>query len=207
MRASYPRRTGTKVVDDETRRKNRHIPTGHRGYVLDRESPGKGCRHVVTKRQVLDFLDIIPDWPVLSHRLERIVLAAGDGSSDGYHSFYHREETGAIFLCAWDNDLWIPLTSTYFEAHRDLLLRLGVSCDAGDAGNAPVDCRFTEGQATAFVLLHVFMHELGHHWDTTHQKGRRSGRGEDYAEAFANRYLERLLPAYIRAFGDPATET
>jgi hypothetical protein len=204
MHASYPRRTATKIVAGETRRKNRQVPTGHRGYVLDRESPGQGCRHVVTKRQLQDFLDLIPDWPVLSHRLERIVLAAGDGSSDGYHNFYYREETGAIFLCSWDQDLWVQLALAYFEAHRDLLLRLGVSCDAG---NDPVDCRFTEGQARAFVLLHVFMHELGHHWDRTHQKGRRSDRGEDYAEAFANRYLEQLLPAYIRTFGDPSKDT
>jgi hypothetical protein len=101
MRASFNRRTATKVVDGQTRGKNRRVPTAHRGYVIDRQSAGTGYRHVVTKRDLQDFLEIIPDWPVLSQRLERIVLTAG-GEDDGYHEFYHREETGAIFLHAWD---------------------------------------------------------------------------------------------------------
>src|SRR4051794_22352039 len=102
MHLSSNRRTATKVVDGQTRRKNRHVPTAHQGYVIDRESPGKGYRHVLTKRDLQSFLDLVPDWPALSHRLERIVLAVGSSSDDGYHEFYHREETGAIFLHAWD---------------------------------------------------------------------------------------------------------
>ena len=200
MCASYNRRTATKIVDGETRRKNRHVPTTHRGYVIDRESPGKGYRHVLSKRDLQAFLDLIPDWSNLSHRLERIVLAVGS-IHDGYHEFYHREETGAIFLHAWDEDLWAQLPRTYFEEHRHLFQRFGVSCDLRDDH---VVCRFTEQQARAFVLLHVFMHELGHHWDRTHQKHRHSKRGEDYAERFADRYLEQLFPAYVRIFGHPA---
>jgi hypothetical protein len=200
MRASFNRRTATKVVDGRTRGKNRHVPTTHRGYVIDRQSPGEGYRHVVTKRGLQGFLDLIPDWPMLSNRLERIVLAAGS-EDDGYHEFYHREETGAIFLHAWDENLWSPLSSTYVDAHRSLLQRLGVSCDLG--GDLSV-CRFTERQAKAFQLLHVFMHELGHHWDLTHQRRRHSKRGEDYAERFANRHFDQLFPAYVQVFGDPA---
>lgn len=186
-------------MDGQTRQKNRQLPTGHRGYVIDRESPGRGFCHVVTKRDLQNFFELIPDWIALSHRLERIVLAAGS-DEDGAHEFYHREGTGAIFLNAWDENLWAPLSSTYFEAHRDLLRRLGVSHDA--AGDM-VDCRFTEQQAKAFALLHVFMHELGHHWDETHQKHRHATRGEGYAERFANRYFDQLYPAYVRSFGDP----
>ena len=201
MRTSYNRRTATKVVDGRTRQKNRHVPTTHRGYVIDRESPGKGYRHVITKRDLQNFLDLIPDWSALSHRLERIVLDVGSTDDDGGHEFYHHEGTGAIFLNAWEENLWVQLSSIYFEAHRDLLQRLGVSCDPG--GDL-IDCRFTERQAKAFLLLHVFMHELGHHWDHTHRKHRRSDRGEDYAERFANRHFESLFPAYVHTFGHPA---
>jgi hypothetical protein len=189
------------VVDGKTRRKNRQVPTTHRGYVIDRESPGRGYRHVLTKRDLQAFLDLVPDWPSLSHRLERIVLAAGC-IDDGYHEFYHREETGAIYLHAWNEELWVHLASPYFEGHRDIFQRLGVSFDAHEDGAL---CRFTEPQARAFVLLHVFMHELGHHRDRIQQKHRDSTRGEDYAERFANRYFAELLPAYIRTFGDPAS--
>jgi hypothetical protein len=62
MHATFNRRTATKVKDGRVQRKNRHRPTGHEGYVLDRESPGRGFRHVVTKRDVQAFIDIIPEW-------------------------------------------------------------------------------------------------------------------------------------------------
>ncbi len=201
MHASFSRRTATKVVNGQTRPKNRHVPTTHQGYVIDRESPGKGYRHAVTKRDLQNFIDLIPDWTLLSHRLERIVLAVGSSSDDGCHEFYHREETGAIFLHAWDENLWVPARSSYFQMHRDLLQRLGVSFDHR---RDPIICYFSEQQARAFILLHVFMHELGHHWDRTHQKHLHSKRGEDYAERFATRHFAQLFPAYVLAFGDPS---
>lgn len=201
MRTSFNRRTATKVVDGKTRRKNRSVPTTHRGYVIDREPPGRGCRHVVTKRDVQSFVELIPDWAALSQRIERIVLAARDEDADGTHEFFHREETAAIRLYAWEKDLWVEWTLPHVEAHRELLERLGVPCEIAQDH---VTCRFTEAQARAFSLLHVFMHELGHHWDRMHQKHRHSTCGEDFAEAFANRHLDQLLPRYIRVFGNPA---
>jgi len=50
----------------------------------------------------------------------------------------------------------------YFESHVEIFEWLRVSRD-----NVPgaILCRFTEAQARAFMLLHVFMHELGHHFD------------------------------------------
>jgi hypothetical protein len=132
--------------------------------------------------------------------LERIVLACPNSGEDGAYEFYHREETGAIFLNAWPENLWIELNTGYFDAHKEIFLRLGVSHDRAEK---TVMCRFTEAQARAFALLHVFMHELGHHHDRLHQKHRDSTRGEDYAERFANNRFEQLYPVYIRAFGDP----
>jgi hypothetical protein len=203
MRTSFNRRTATKVKDGRVQRKNRHRPTGHEGYVLDRESPGRESRHVVSKRDVQAFVDIIPDWHRFSERLERIVLASRRGDWDGAHEFYHREETGAIFLHAWREDLWTDLTPAYFDAHEQIFETLGVSYDRREDC---VTCRFTEAQARAFALLHVFMHELGHHYDRIHQKHRDSSKGEDYAERFATSRFEQLFPAYVRVFGHPARE-
>jgi hypothetical protein len=88
----------------------------------------------------------------------------------------------------------------YFDSHQQIFETLGVSFDRqGDF----VTCRFTEAQARAFTLLHVFMHELGHHYDYIHQKHRDSSKGEDYAERFATSRFEQLFPAYIRVFGHP----
>ena len=54
------------------------------------------------------------------------------------------------------------------------------------------------------MLLHVLMHELGHHYDHIHQKHIGSSKGEDYAERFANTHFKELFPAYIRVFGHPS---
>ena len=199
MRISYNRRTATKVKDGRVQRKNRHIPTGRLGYVLDRESPGRGFRHVLSKRDLQTFIDLIPNWDQLSQNHERIVLA-GHHPGDAAYEFYHREETGAIFLHAWHEDLWTELTPAYFEAHADIFERIGVSFDRVQGAFL---CRFTETQARAFMLLHVFMHELGHHHDRLHQKHRRSTKGEDYAERFATMRFKELFLAYVRVFGDP----
>ncbi len=201
MHASFNRRTATKVKGGRVQRKNRHQPTGHQGYVLDRESPGRGFRHTVTKRDVQAFIDIIPEWERLSERLERIVLASHCGDADGHHHFYHREETGAIWLHAWPEDLWMELSTPYFEAHADIFQRLGVSYDRL---KEQVQCRFTESQARAFMLLHVFLHELGHHYDRIHQKHHDTTKGEEHAERFATSRFEQLFPEYVRVFGHPA---
>jgi hypothetical protein len=201
MHTSFNRRTATKVKDGRVQRKNHHRPTGHDGYVLDRESPGRGFRHVVSKRDVQAFIDLIPEWDRFSQRLERIVLAAPDPGCDGMHEFFHREETGAIYLHAWSEDLWGNIPTHYFDYHEEIFDRLGV---AYDREQDRVACRFTEAQARAFMLLHVFMHELGHHYDRSNQKHFGVTKGEDYAEKFANSRLDQLFPEYVRVFGDPA---
>lgn len=201
MHTSLNRRTATKVKGGRVQRKNRHRPTGHDGYVLDRESPGRGFRHVVSKRDVQDFIDIIPQWDRLSERLERIVLSAPSDGCDGLYQFFHREETGAICLHAWPEDPWINLNLEYFQSHEEIFDTLGVSYDRGEES---VVCRFTDAQARAFMLLHVFMHELGHHYDSIHQKHLGASKGEDYAERFANSRFAHLFPAYVQIFGHPS---
>ena len=66
------------MKDGRVQKKNRHRPTRHEQYVLDRESPGRGYRHVVTKRDVQAFIDLLPDWDKWSERLGRIVLGSGE---------------------------------------------------------------------------------------------------------------------------------
>lgn len=201
MRTSYNRRTATKVKNGRVQKKNRRIPTGTLGCVIDRESPGRGFQHVLSKRDLQTFIEIVPEWERLSERLERIVLTSG-GDCDGEYEFYHREETGAIFLHPWEEDLWLTWPLPYFNAHRTIFERFGVSFDEA---RESVWVRFTEAQARAFMLLHIFMHELGHHHDRINQKHHGASRGEAYAERFATNQFEQLYPAYVRVFGNPAT--
>ena len=200
MHTTFNRRSAIKVKDGRGQRKNRHRPTGHDGYVLDRESPGRGFRHVVSKRDVQSFIDIVPSWDRFSERLERIVLAAPGDNCDGAYEFFHREETGSIYLHAWREDLWIDLTVPYFDYHQHIFDRFSVSYDRQEDC---VTCRFTEAQAQAFMLLHIFMHELGHHYDRIHQKHLDSSKGEDYAERFATSRFDQLFPSFVQVFGHP----
>jgi hypothetical protein len=200
MQTQFNRRTATKVKNGRVQKKNRHTFSGHIACTIDRVSPGRGFRHVMTKRDILDFIAIIPNWESVGQRLEGIILDS-PADHDGCHAFYHREESGMIYLHAWNEDLWVQLSRPYFDAHHDIFLRIAVS---HDMLKDEVVCRFTEAQARAFMLLHVFMHELGHHWDRITQKHHGKGRGEDFAERFANRHLDLMYPDYVRVFGDPA---
>jgi hypothetical protein len=200
MHSSFNRRTATKVKAGRVQRKNRHRPTGHDGFVLHRESPGRSFRHVVIKRDIQAFIDVLPNWHRYSERLERIVLASPSEGCDAAHYFYRREETGAIFLHAWREDLWTDSTIPYFDSHHEIFERLGLSYDRGEDC---VSCRFTEPQARAFMLLRVFMLELGHPYDRIHQKHSDSSKGEDHAERFATSRFEQLFPLYVRVFGHP----
>jgi hypothetical protein len=94
----------------------------------------------------------------------------------------------------------MEIATPYFDAHQAIFERLGVSYDRLKEG---VMCRFTEAQARAFMLLHVFMHEVGHHYDRIHQKHFDSTKGEDYAERFATSRFEQLFPSYVQVFGHP----
>ena len=94
----------------------------------------------------------------------------------------------------------IPMTRDGYEEHRGLFERLEVPCEP--TGDGFFLCRFTEPAVRAYQLLHVLLHELGHHHDrmTTKYKARPS-RGEPYAEEYARRYAERIWVSYQEVFG------
>jgi hypothetical protein len=189
------------VRDGAVRKKNNHRPTTTLGYVLARESPAKGYRHIVTKRDIRLLVGIIPDWDDVSEGIESIVLTSGSQSYDGRYEFFRREKTGAIQIPAWHGDLWTVFVPEYFKEHAEILTRLGVASETHADG---MECRFTPAQLKAFLLLHVFLHELGHHVDRiTSKSQKRMRRGEEFAEAYANELFATIWPAYLRVFGDP----
>ena len=63
-------------------------------------------------------------------------------------------------------------------------------------------CRFTVESVKAYQLMHIFLHELGHHYDNINapKKGFLI-RGESYAEQYASKYWDLIWERYKKKFG------
>src|SRR4051794_34332005 len=61
--------------------------------VIDRKRPGAEYRHLLRKKDVVNFVGILPDWNEISKGLNAIVLAAGDEECFGFHIL------GSIHIC------------------------------------------------------------------------------------------------------------
>ncbi len=194
------RKTNPGVVAGEVRKKNRTnlsptVSNTALGYpVLHRLKPGFGYRHVLRQKEVLDFLRLLPDWERLLIGLNAVVLAPGRWNCDGWH------RPGVVAVCAWERNLWRELTWQGYSQHRDLFERLEVPCE--ETRDGYYLCKFTEPAVRAYQLLHVLLHELGHHHDRMTTRSRADAcRGEDYAEDYAWE-IERLVwDRYLTTFG------
>ncbi len=196
---TFPRKTAPKVRDGKVQRKNRWKPTPNCYNVeqpvpvIDRQRPGWGYRHLVRKDDLRKFIRLVPEWEEISVGLNVLILATGGDETLGWHS------AGRVAICAWDRSLALSgADRCFYEEHRPLLEKLGVPCVRLSNG---WELQFTENTARAFQLVHVFVHELGHHRDrmTTRFK-RQACRGEYYAEAYARRYEDLLLARYRQEF-------
>ena len=108
-------------------------------------------------------------------------------------------EPALVAVCAWEKGLWHEdLCKDWYRDHVDVLDRLGVG--VWKVGPRWV-ARWTEDQARAFQLLHVFLHELGHHHDRmTTRSERYAARGEAFAEQFAIELADEIWDDFLRVF-------
>jgi hypothetical protein len=189
------RRQSPKVRDGQVQRKNNWQVHEGDYFVrrqdeirLDRRDPGPGRRHLLTIRQLREFIALLPVWDEVAIDLDAIVLDS-DTDCMGWH------RTGVVAICGWEQDLWWTRPDWDWVAdNRRLLDLIGVEITKREV-------RWTEAQARAFQLLDVLPHELGHHHDRiTTRAQREAARGEPYAEAYALRVLDELWPAYVQRF-------
>src|SRR5262245_32915100 len=123
---SFPRKTTPKVKDGKVQRKNRtDLSRGWRNYyqaspLIERQRPGEGYRHILLKRDIERFIDLLPEWEELSSGLDVILLAPGDPRCFGWYA------PGVVAVCAWDRDLHKRWSTRFLEANRALIDRLGV---------------------------------------------------------------------------------
>jgi hypothetical protein len=200
MRA--PRKTAPKVKLGKVQRKNNWAETPDADYmagttvVFQRERAAKGFRHIVGKRDLERFISLLPDWGELAVGLEVILLAPGDEDCDGWHC------DGWVALEARPRALWELVSNSYYREHRKVYELLGVPVLKRSPG---VEVQYTENSLRAFQLMHVLLHELGHHHDRmTTRSQRQSARGESYAEQYALRYMGEIWDSYITEFGHPS---
>ena len=197
-RFATKRKTTPKVRDGKVQRKNRHQPTPDYYNtpqdmpVLERQRPGKDHRHVIRKKHLIDFISILPDWSELAVGLNAVLLAP-EGDADGWY------RPGVVAVCAWPRRVWVQWMPWYYHEHSQVLGRLEVPCDKVSGEYL---CRFTEGTARAYQLLHILLHELGHHHDCmTTRSQQDSGRGEGYAERYALEYSDLIWSRYLEVLG------
>jgi len=179
-------------------KKHNHTPTAtywntpQRFPVIDKERPGVGHRHYLGKQHVTGFIELLPEWAELSKGLDAVVLSAAKDCEGWY-------DLGVVGICAWPKDPWYLVGSRYYKAHSEILSRLGVPCEPRGTEYL---CKFSESTVRAYQLLHIFLHELGHHHDRMSTRRRRgTGRGESYAEEYAIRNEHLIWSRYADQFG------
>ncbi len=196
---SSKRKSTPRVRDGKAQRKNRAEPTPNywntkqEEFVIDREKPGRGYRHLLSKDDISRFIQIIPGWDAISEGLDAIVLASGDSGLFGWHN------DGVVGICAWERDLWLTVDTGFASEHRGILDRLSV--ETHPLGHGDIECRFDERSIRHFQLMHILLHELGHHHDRMSNGNReRASRGEGFAEQFANQLADSMWDQYFREF-------
>ena len=194
------RKTGTKVRNGKVTRKNRTDLSNHysqvrqENTVVDKLRPGVGFKHYLTIGDVKRFLQLLPDWDELSVGLDAVILAEG-GDCMGWHW------DGVVAICAWERQYTIDWDTSFVKQHEDILDRLGVERELVDGDPEGTWCYFDDQSIKGFQLMHILLHELGHHHDRMTTKTRvTSARGESYAESYANKYAERLWDEYFQHF-------
>lgn len=194
------RKSAPRVIKGRVQKKNNwslstdyYVAPEPRTVVIDRKRPGQGYKHVLRKADIYRFLEILPDWSNLAVGLNAVVLAPGYSDTDGYHV------PGVVHVCAWETTLWRESGRKHYEAHQDILERLGVPCEETEEGR--VLCKFDEASVRGYQLLHILLHELGHHHDRmTTRSQKRSGRGEKYAEEYARLHEAAIWRQYQKVF-------
>ena len=192
------RRTATRIKNGSVQKKNNWTKTPNYWNTrqdeiqIDIAKPGKGYRHFIKKRDIKAFLEILPNRDEIDVEFDAVLLASGRDNLDGWY------RNGVIAICAWEKEMEQSCTIEYFEAHKDIFIRLGVEYELK---NDYVILHFNENQIKAYQLLHIFLHELGHHHDRINTKSkRRCSRGENYAENYAFKYEEVIWNKYFEYF-------
>ena len=195
----YIRKTTPKVKNGKVQKKNNwsltpnYYNTKQKYPVIDKEKPGPGYKHLIKIKELYDFIDLLPKWDEISKGLDAVVLAAGWSGTMGWH------DNGVVGICAWEKEIyWDDCDYEFYKEHKTIFKKLDIPCIRKDDVYL---VEFEESSAKAFQLIHVFIHELGHHHDRMTTKSKlESARGEGFAEKYAKEYEDAVIDLYRRKF-------
>jgi len=195
------RKSAMRVRRGRVAKKNNWSPDARDYYALpqseiqiERTDPGPGYRHVVNVAQLRRFLGILPDWEELAVGLQAISIYRGNPDWLGLSN------PGVVVITAWVREMWWQVERSWAQEEAELLELLEVEV-VPHGESSLLEVRWTEGQARAFMLMDVLVHELGHHHDRMTSRGAEASRGEPYALEYARRVAGELWPEYVREFG------
>jgi len=162
--------------------------------VVDRRRPGQGYKHLVGREEVRRFVKSLPNWNELREGLNATVLDSGRQNCMGWH------RNGVVALCAWEREIqWRNCDRDFHNHHADIFRKLDIPVEMK---GTQIRVIFTESTARAFQLVHVLVHELGHHHDRMTTRIRHQPcRGENYAEAYSRQYEDQVIAMYRQQFG------
>jgi len=194
------RRSAMRVNGGRVQRKNRWAQTPNyfdsemSELVVDRRRPGQGCKHLVGREEVRRFVISLPNWDELREGLNAIVLDCGRQNCMGWH------RSGVVAICAWEREIqWESCLRDFHDTHADIFRKLDIPVERK---GRQIRVIFTESTARAFQLVHVLIHELGHHHDRmTTRSCCQPCRGESYAEAYSRRYEDQVIAMYRQQLG------
>jgi hypothetical protein len=137
---------------------------------------------------------LLPEWETISAGLNAIVLDSGRETYLGWH------RPGVVAICAWETELeWDDCCPEFYREHKAVFAKLEIPVEQADDG--AINVRFTYETAKAFLLVHVLVHEFGHHRDRMTTRSRRdAARGEPYAEAYARRHEDEIIRRFRAEF-------
>lgn len=204
MRNKSNRKTTPKVRDGQVQKKDRHQWTEFQD-LLDSDAfstikmkPEDGYMHVVDRKSVLDFVELIPGWSEMSKGLSALVLGS-DGCSSQTDINYSPKSYNSIWLSPFPKDMTLYWSAGFASEHRSIAESLGVELKWLESGEAVTE--WTKPQAQAWQLLHLFLYDLYCHNECTTQENDDYHHQHKLAEEYSIKTAQLIISDYERVVG------